>query len=347
MLCFRFCCCCCKHLSSDGSDKYPHVFYGHLPHQQDMKQPLIEDEDETQSVSSVGRRYKYPQKYREYAVPPQLTEADEDFDLVVRDQPRASAAPGGHDSRNHRPHQSPQASHSEESYNSEDDDDDMGYTSTGRNPSIVQIQRSPDHTLKRGQHIEFPKDKKMSLNTLRPLNPSLLRKLDELKPEASPCIAGVHFSLYFDEVKSMFIVHVTRAVNLPTQRPAQTSNPFVQVYLLPGKTDVQQSHCVDGTHSPVFDRVFRFINLTFDSLRRQQLVMRFYINVNHFVGGVLCPLEDANTTGENTVQDIEAFDEDMGLQVCCRKAKTHVCGCCTRDSYSIPATPKWSKCTVS
>ena len=325
MLCFRLCCFCCKQLASDGSDKYPQVFYGHLPQHQDAKQPPGKEED-GQSVSSVSKRYKYPQKYREYTLPPQLTEADEDFNLVVRDQPRASAMPGGHDTLHHRPHhqpqQSPQASHSEESYGSVDDlddDDDMGYTSTGRNPSIIQIQRSPDHTLKRGQHIEFPKDKKMSLNTLRPLNPSLLKKLEELKPAPSPNVAGVHFSLYFDELKSMLIVHVTRAIHLPTQRPAQTSNPFVQVYLLPGKTDVQQSHCVDGTHSPMFDRVFRFTNLNFDSLRRQQLVMRFYINVNHFVGGVLCPLEDANTTGDKTVRDIETFDEDMGLQVCCKR----------------------------
>ncbi len=314
--CFRLFCCCCKDLARDGSDKYPHVFYGQLPQQQDTKQPHTRQASR-ESYSSVSKQYKYPQKYREYNVPPQLAESDDDVDLVVREQPRATMA-GAYDSHP-SDHQSYGSSESYEEDSMEDDDidDDPGYANTGRNPSIIKIERSPENTLKRGQYLEFPKqsEKKMSLNTLRPLDASLLKKLEELKPEESPATAGIHFSLYFDEVKSMLIVHVNQAVNLPTQRPAQTSNPFLQTYLLPGKLDVQQSHCVDGTHSPTFDRVFRFTNLSIDNLRRQLLVMRFYINVNHFVGGVLCSLEDANLTGNKVVKEISAFDEDMGLQV--------------------------------
>lgn len=243
---------------------------------------------------------------------------------MVREQPRAIYEHRHTDSQSYLSSESYRSGSAEdgrerdEYYDDDEDDidDDPGYVRSSRNPSIIQIERSPESTLKRGEHIEFPtSSKKMSLNTIRPLRKTLLKKLEELKPEPSPTMAGVHFSLYYDEAKSMLILHVNKAVNLPTQRPAESCNPFLQIYLLPGKTDVQQSHCVDGTHSPVFDRVFRFINLNIDNLRRQMLVMRFYINVNHFVGGILYSLEDANMSGDKEVMEIAEFDENMGLQV--------------------------------
>ena len=201
------------------------------------------------------------------------------------------------------------------------DDTDIGYVDlppdfSAKRPSVATIERSPDATLERGRHIEFPLPKRLSISTIRKMDSFLVSKLEELqKPLRSPEIPGVHFSLSFDEEKGTLIVHLSHAINLPTSRPKETSNPFVQIYLLPIKSEVLQSHSVQGTHSPQYDRLFRFSKLSMDTVRKSALVMRFYVNKQHFIGGVLYGLEEADVMGDRTVQSICQYDEEEGLKV--------------------------------
>lgn len=194
-------------------------------------------------------------------------------------------------------------SYRDEWYPLEEVDTDTKTVEKGRKTSMCVIERSPESTLKRGQHITFPtKSKKMSLGTLRPLDDSLLKKLEALKPEKSPLLPGVHFTLYYDVQKSMLILHLGQAVNLSTQTPEGDSNCFCQVYLLPVKSEVQQSQCVEGTYCPIFDRVFGFGDIPLDDLRLKTLVMRFYVNHHHFVGGVLYNLKSGDLWGIRSLQ---------------------------------------------
>ena len=305
MLCLRFCCCCCRgFIERDSQEKYPHILYGQLVQPQETKQPLNE-EDETIYESPIQRRYKYPQKYREYTIPPQLEGQGEK--LIIHEQPRRESPD------NISIQDDPFDTGSEVSSDF-GGDPGVGFVNRGKRPSLSYIQRSPESTLKRGEHIPFP-SKKMSISVLRPLDPALLQKLEDLKPEASPVMSGIHFSLYFDEQKEMLIVHVDRAVNVPTMRPEITCNPFIQVYLLPTKLEIQQSHSIDETHSPVFDRMFRFSHIPVDEIQQQLLVMRLYINANHFVGGVAYNLVEDELLGNKVVKEIAEFDEEEGLRV--------------------------------
>lgn len=212
-------------------------------------------------------------------------------------------------------------SYGDEEYSSDEVDADTDTMERGggggRRESLCVIQRSPESTLKRGQHITFPTDKKMSLNTLRPLDASLLEKLEALKPETTPLLPGVHFTLYYDAQKSMLIVHLNQAVNLSSsETPEDASNCFCQVYLLPVKSDVQQSQCVQGTYCPIFDRVFGFGDIPLDELRLKTLIMRFYVNHNHFVGGVLYHLKSGDLMGNKIIAEIAEYDEGEGMKVC-------------------------------
>lgn len=209
---------------------------------------------------------------------------------------------------------SPQESARDDSASS----DGEGFTKVDniRRPSLCFIQRSPESSLRRGEaHLTFSSKKKMSLTSLRPLKESLLEKLDALKPEESPSLPEVHFSLCFDDEKMKFIVHVSRAFRLPTRRLESASNPFLELYLLPSKVEVQQSLSIDGTLSPMFDTIFHFCDLPLETLRQQILVMRFYVNTGHFVGGALHSIQEADLVGKKVVREILEFDEDEGLKV--------------------------------
>lgn len=312
------CCCCCDKFNEPGKTEHPHILYGQLVQDQDSNETANQP---SQSESPVGKGYKYPQKYREYVIPPQLVK--DSGGVVVRQQPRASRSLS--DVKTHRQGQRTTKSVSDikdalnmidEQYDSMEEDTDVGYVDISKRPSLVTIERSPEHTLERGKEIEFPGQRRMSIGCIRKLDLVLTEKLEELKPACTPDIPGVHFSLSYDEQKFMLIVHVSYGINLPTQRPEQTSNPYIQVYLLPTKSEVQQSHSIEGTHSPFYDRLFRFTKLSLDSLRRCAVVIRFYINVHHFIGGVLYGLEEADLMGNKIVHSISQYDEEEGLKVC-------------------------------
>ena len=144
---------------------------------------------------------------------------------------------------------------------------------------------------------------------LRKRSPQLVRR-------SSPEIPCVQFSLYYDESSEKLILYLKQAFKLPTRCPVDSSHPFTEVYLLPKKTEVHRSHMVLKTHNPIFDETFKFTKLVPSEVEKQTVVMRMYISEqNHFIGGVLYPLESANMDGDLIKVDMLEFDEEESLRV--------------------------------
>lgn len=340
-LCLRLCCCscCCCHrlqVSRDKTREYPHVLYGQL---QDTKDPHTHTSTGTDQQfigeSQIEKSYKYPQRYREYSIPPHMGPGG-----IVTEQPRGAegmrsmleGSPTHTGAEGTRSMLEGSPTHTEDTTDVGDIEDSLSMTSEGSLDDvgadvgfvdsvslISKIERSPENSLERGEHLVFPSTRgyRKSPLSLKSYDTSLVKKMVKMRSETilNSQEPGIYFSLYYDETKAMLIVHVTEAVNLPTSRPNQTTNPYVQIYLLPRKSTVQQSHSVKGTHSPFFDHVFRFSGLSLDVLSQQILVMRCYVNLNHFVGGILYSFDEADLIGKRIVREIMPFDEEEGLKV--------------------------------
>ena len=139
---------------------------------------------------------------------------------------------------------------------------------------------------------------------------------EQVQQAASPHKPCMVFSLYFDEKHGILIVHLLRAFNLPTKRAESASNPFAEVYLLPIKSEVQESRILHRTLSPIFDQAFKFTNVRLEEVRKQLLVVRIYLHTkHHFIGGAFFSLEKANLFGGSNTVDLTVFDEEEGLKV--------------------------------
>lgn len=290
-LCLKFCCCCCKGLTRDPNQNHRYLSHGQLTQQHDTKQST--------SGLPTKRQYRFPQKYREFIIPPHLGDQEE-----IKEQPRKSPSPFG------IVQDSTQYGKDESSLSDAHDFVDTEEGDTEERPRFSAIERSPEP----GWTIVSSIKKHAHKSQMKPPDTSLIKKKkpEEIEPVVCPV---VQFTLFFDEQNTMLTIRIIQAINLPTQSPENGSKSFVKVYLLPSKVEEQQSCRVDGTHSPVFDHAFRFLHIPLDSLRHHMVVMRFYINVNHFVGGTLYSLKEGDLTGGKIIEDISEFDEEEGLKV--------------------------------
>ena len=184
--------------------------------------------------------------------------------------------------------------------------------------SFSHIQRTPEHTLERS--IQRPLARSSELvnasmyrNVMEEIN-QRLRK-DEIVPEVSD-VPAVHFALYFDKKNKCITVHISKAVNLCTSFPVSSSNPFMIAYLLPIKSLIQQSPSVRATHDPLFNYVFKFFGVDDNTINQQVLIIKLYINdLNHFIGGVVLELQDADLFGTGIVKELCRFDEHCSMKV--------------------------------
>lgn len=272
----------------------------------------------------IQKIFQHPQSQHHFPFHPQLGSKD---DLsVVHHQPYSGGCSehSGNISESHK-----SCSVVEEmdfSYGETTDETgaEIGYIDTAR-PSVY-VESSITNSLPVRQHFQSsPVLRRAQSKTPSPL-PSLqslgnveteyrkrpLQIFRQPSPE-SPC---VHFSLYYDENIQNLIVHLKQASRIPTSRPEESSNPFVELYLLPKKSDVVKSHTERKTHNPVFDETFRFAELNSHEIRKQTIVMRMYNNErNHFIGGILYPLESASMNGDLIKVPITEFDEEDSLLV--------------------------------
>ena len=338
-------CCYCCHQKDKA--RYPHIHYGQLSSEH-------RDPDDHQAPPKtpvpIDTIFTHPQKYRQFTIHPQLEDSEKNKEPII-EQPRRRGISMTlqQDSFSFNPDDEDITE--EESEYEEDDQEpvsdlslyrsmedigvDLGFVDsctggyyqttdfynydTLLQPSVASEKGSPSFN-KRSTYPGAPRIRSYTA-TLRSLSsvvdPPPEKKIDVIKSPPTPPLPGVHFSLYFDETKSSIIVHVNQAVRLPTNQPVESSNPFIQAYLLPKKSDVQQSHSIERTHDPVFDCVFKFSEINPSILNMQIVVIRLYVNdTSHFIGGILHSLEEANLFGDKIISPILEFDEDECQKVC-------------------------------
>ena len=190
-----------------------------------------------------------------------------------------------------------------------------------------RIERTPEHTLERNtvksplMRSSHSAHASMYRNVLAEINQKLITY--DLVPDV-PVTPSVHFALYYDKKSKCITVHISKAVNLCTSFPVANSNPFMMAYLLPSKSMVQQSPSVKSTYNPLFNYVFKFFGMDDEAIKSHVLVIKLYINdINHFIGGVVLELEDADLYGTAIVKELCQFDEHCSAKVNC----LNVCVC--------------------
>ena len=208
-----------------------------------------------------------------------------------------------------------------------------GTTTSSHYKPEIRITRTPDGTLERPRRsmrqsfvdissLQQPMTRMVTSHS----ESALHQKASAITRHTSPQYPCVNFALYYDDQHSTLIVHLYQAHKLPTKRSEEASNPFVEVYVLPRKFDIQQSHTASRTLNPVFDQAFKFTNIPVNEVENQTIIFRIYINdKNHFIGGVTFPLEHANMIGDLHIADIIKFDEDEYLRVSCVSVYVTMC----------------------
>lgn len=84
----------------------------------------------------------------------------------------------------------------------------------------------------------------------------------------------ISFETEYNEEKQELQVHLLRAVELAPKLEVEHINPFVRVYLVPGKLQKQSTHFKKSTKEPVFNETVHFIDINKDQLQRHKLRMK-------------------------------------------------------------------------
>ena len=315
---------------------YPHIEYGRIQSHNEGKDEFSSvDYDYTSKAESVAsvpcqKIFKYSHMPRQYSMHPQLDNGD---GQIVLQQPSL----GGYSELSNSANISSQSSSSFEevtsknspldyssSYGGSMDDigAEIGFVDMSK--SSRHMESNPPYTARQlaieshsGPTVAQPRSTSPFLCMSSSIDPGgKLRKRSLQLTFPTPEHSCVHFSLYYHESNKKLVVHLKEAFRLPTSRPEESSNPFTEVFLLPKKGVVHRSHVETKTHSPVFDETFKFAELDSHDIKKQTLVMRMYINErNHFIGGVLYPLESAAMNGDLVKVPISEFDEEESLRV--------------------------------
>lgn len=330
----KLCLCCCPHLKS--KEQYAHIEYEPLQ----SSVSGVPTRFPSQKPAPAYTKHSYFQHSEQLPVYPQVGHDVPDFDAgVVTREPRSSEPHSlwGQQNLDTPPFEPvpmrefPPRSETASPYGSmEDLGVELGFVDYGPSDSVSSLEQSEDRNIR----ICRTPDNMLSSELDEPDSPSPLptqvlpavaskrflppihRRSLQVAPCASPRKPCIHFSLYSDEKHHVLIVHLLNAFHLPTTRDESACNPFVELYLLPNKTTVEESIVLHQTLCPVFDQTFKFTNMTEENVRKQMLVFRIYINDRqHFLGGGLFPLEGANLFGLSNKIDIVKFDEEEGLKV--------------------------------
>lgn len=134
----------------------------------------------------------------------------------------------------------------------------------------------------------------------------------------------LYFTIYYNNHLQKLSVHLEHIDRLPTRVSEQSSNSYVQIYLLSKKFtgDVYTSHVVARTHQPKFDCMATFCNISVKELDSQEVVFRIYLKEEDkaeetwFLGGVVHPLQSVNLYGSTVIAKILTFPEDDSVKVC-------------------------------
>ena len=333
----KLCFWCCPHLKT--KDQYANIEYEPL---RSSKRGVLPSLFPSQKPTPTYRKHSCFHDSEQLPIYSQVGDDDTDFASgVVTHEPRLSEPHSSWDQYQQYPdtpsfepvpmREFPPRSETESPHGSmEDLGVELGFVDYGPSDSVSSLEHSEDRSIRICRtpemmlHSELDEsDSPLPLHTESlPMSaskiflPPIHRRSLQVTSQSLHRKPSVHFSLYSDQKHHVLIVHLLKAFHLPTKRAESTCSPFVELYLLPNKTVVEESCVVHQTLCPVFDQTFKFTNMTEENIRKQMLVLRIYINdTQHLVGGVLFPLEGANLFGSANKVDIITFDEEEGSKV--------------------------------
>ena len=84
----------------------------------------------------------------------------------------------------------------------------------------------------------------------------------------------IDFTTEYKKEEKAFEVHILRACNLAPKRDIDEVNPYVKVYLVPGKKQSQATRWLKATKEPFINESFIFTELTKEYIDKYRLKLR-------------------------------------------------------------------------
>ncbi|KAF5889260.1 protein piccolo-like isoform X1, partial [Clarias magur] len=137
----------------------------------------------------------------------------------------------------------------------------------------------------------------------QPGSPSVSKKRhnksgDGVKPQPHPITGEIQLQINYDKNMGNLIVHVLQARNLAPRDNNGYSDPFVKVYLLPGRgaENKRRTKYVQKTQSPEWNQTVIYKNIHLEQLKRKTLEVTVWdyakYSSNDFLGEVLIDLSN-------------------------------------------------------
>ncbi|KAI5623839.1 protein piccolo isoform X5 [Silurus asotus] len=137
----------------------------------------------------------------------------------------------------------------------------------------------------------------------QPGSPSVSKKRhnktgDGVKPQPHPITGEIQLQINYDKNMGNLIVHVLQARNLAPRDNNGYSDPFVKVYLLPGRgaENKRRTKYVQKTQNPEWNQTVIYKNIHLEQLKRKTLEVTVWdyakYSSNDFLGEVLIDLSN-------------------------------------------------------
>lgn len=137
------------------------------------------------------------------------------------------------------------------------------------------------------------------------------------------------FSTEYSEDQKTFRIHVQQAMNLAPRREESDVCTFVRLYLEPGKKQKQQTRVIRGTKEPVYEEMFKFINLEMSEFGHYKLKFKVYnsaILKNELLGEATLFLSSLDTTMKETFSlDLLLRKSEVGTEYHVRPKNKNSC----------------------
>nr|XP_046206395.1 protein piccolo-like isoform X2 [Oncorhynchus gorbuscha] len=121
-----------------------------------------------------------------------------------------------------------------------------------------------------------------------------------LKPQPRPVTGEIQLQIHYDRNLGNLIVHVLQARNLAQRDPKEYSDPFVKVYLLPGRgaENKRRTKYVQRSLNPEWNQTVIYKNIHLEQLKKKTLEVTVWdydrSSSNDFLGEVLIDLSNTS-----------------------------------------------------
>ncbi|XP_014003978.2 protein piccolo isoform X3 [Salmo salar] len=144
----------------------------------------------------------------------------------------------------------------------------------------------------------------------QPASPAIIKKqrhsaksaadVQVLKPQPHPITGEIQLQINYDRNLGNLIVHVLQARNLAQRDPNRYSDPFVKVYLLPGRggENKRRTKYVQRSLNPEWNQTVIYKNIHLEQLKKKTLEVTVWdydkSSSNDFLGEVLIDLSNTS-----------------------------------------------------